>query len=414
MTQPARLHLFQGFGIELEYMIVDKSTLAIQPIADELLKQELGTYGSEFENGLVTWSNEIVLHVMELKSTKPELNLNAIENAFADEIKRINVLLEKWNAMLLPTSAHPFMNPLLETRLWSHDTSNVYELYNAIFDCKSHGWSNTQSTHLNLPFYDDEEFAKLHAAARLILPILPALCASSPIIEGKVTGVVDTRLNYYKTHQNRIPSISGKIIPEAIFSKRNYLNTIYDKIKTDLAPFDPENILNPIWVNSRGGVPRFDRGSIEIRIMDIQECPAADMAIIELVIEAIKAFVYEKFTPIEEQIKEHTEMLAGILDDVIAEGQQAMIYSSQYLAAFGITEFCSAKDVWGTILDKLLAEGHLALEKWKPELDIILNEGTLSDRILRELNGDFSQEAIVMVYKKLAWCLGQNRMFVPN
>ena len=30
-----------------------------------------------------------------------------------------------------------------------------------------------QSTHLNLPFYDDEEFAKLHAAVRMILPILP-------------------------------------------------------------------------------------------------------------------------------------------------------------------------------------------------------------------------------------------------
>src|SRR5678815_4652510 len=101
-----------------------------------------------------------------------------------------------------------------------------------------------QSTHLNLPFYDDEEFAKLHAAVRMILPILPALCASSPILDGKFTGMMDTRLRYYKTNQSRIPSITGKVIPEAVFSRRNYFNTIYEKIKTDIAPFDPQEELN--------------------------------------------------------------------------------------------------------------------------------------------------------------------------
>jgi len=92
------------------------------------------------------------------------------------------------------------------------------------------------------------------------------------MLDGALTGKLDTRLEYYKTNQSRIPSITGKVIPEAVFSKRNYLNTIYEKIKTDIAPFDTQNILNPIWVNSRGAIPRFDRGSIEIRVMDIQEC----------------------------------------------------------------------------------------------------------------------------------------------
>ncbi len=89
MNQPSRLHLFQAFGIELEYMIVDKTTLAILPITDDLLKHELGTYGSDYENGIVTWSNELVLHVIELKSTKPEANFSALENAFADNVKKL-------------------------------------------------------------------------------------------------------------------------------------------------------------------------------------------------------------------------------------------------------------------------------------------------------------------------------------
>src|SRR6185503_15213203 len=237
MQQPPRIHLFQGYGIELEYMLVDCDTLEVKPITDELLKHELGQIGSDFENGIVTWSNELVLHVVELKSTKPENNLNGLEHAFAENVERINAILRRWNTMLMPTAAHPFMNPLTETRLWPHDNNEVYEIYNRIFDCRGHGWSNLQSTHLNLPFYDDEEFAKLHAAIRLVLPILPALCASSPLLDGKLTGIQDTRLRYYKTNQIRIPSITGKVIPEAVFSKRNYYNVVYEKIKNDIAPY---------------------------------------------------------------------------------------------------------------------------------------------------------------------------------
>ena len=67
--------LFEGYGVELEYMLVDRDTLAVRPITDELLKNVLGKYGGDYENGVVTWSNELVMHVVELKSTKPEADL---------------------------------------------------------------------------------------------------------------------------------------------------------------------------------------------------------------------------------------------------------------------------------------------------------------------------------------------------
>ncbi len=414
MIQPSRLHIFQAYGVELEYMIVDRNTLNIRPIADDLLKHELGHYASDFENGLVTWSNELVAHVIELKSTKPESNFNTLGSAFADNVTRINSVLEKWDAMLLPTAAHPWMDPLTETKLWPHDDeTQVYDIYNKIFDCRGHGWSNLQSTHLNLPFYDDEEFTKLHAAIRMVLPILPALCASSPILDGKVTGSVDTRLNYYKTNQARIPSITGKIVPEAVFSKRQYMNTIYEKIKNDIAPFDPNNILNPIWVNSRGAIPRFDRGSIEIRIMDIQECPPADLAIQTLVIETIKALVNEHFCNLEEQMRSKTEILAGILDETSQLGQKAEILSSEYTGSFGLPAPCTALDLWNHIHSRLIKQGKTLIEQWGPEVSTILSEGTLSDRILRTMNNDFSLESIKATYRRLADCLKQNKMLLP-
>ena len=38
-------------------------------------------------------------------------------------------------------------------------------------------------------------------------------------------------------------------------------------------PLDTEGILQEEWLNSRAAIARFDRGAIEIRCMDTQECP---------------------------------------------------------------------------------------------------------------------------------------------
>ncbi len=412
MSQPSRIHLFQGYGVELEYMIVDRDTLQIKPIADELLKHELGEYGSDFENGIITWSNELVLHVIELKSTRPEMNLNALEKGFAENVARINAILTKWNAMLLPSATHPFVDPEKETKLWPHDNNEVYEIYNKIFNCKGHGWSNLQSTHINLPFYDDEEFAKLHAAIRLVLPLIPALCASSPIVESKITGVLDTRLTYYRTNQAKIPSITGKVIPEAVFSKRNYLNSIYEKIKTDIAQYDPEGILNPIWVNSRGAIARFDRGSIEIRIVDSQECPAAELAVVSVIIETLKALVSGKFISHELQMKCKTDSLVSVFNKTIETGLSTPT-EEEFAKLFNFSSNGTIVDLWNNIINHLIANGNSTLEKWKPELDVILKEGNLATRILKATGTNPSHEKIIETYRHLADCLAQNKMFYP-
>lgn len=180
-TLPYRYHLFQAFGVELEYMIVDSDTLQVRPVADKLLKHELGYYGADCVRGPVTWSNEMVLHVVELKTSQPATNLSRVGHLLADEVYYINTVLKQWNARLLPGGCHPAFRPAEETLLWPHESNEIYETYNRIFNCHGHGWSNLQSAHLNLPFYDDEEFAQLHAAVRIILPLIPA-CVPAPLL----------------------------------------------------------------------------------------------------------------------------------------------------------------------------------------------------------------------------------------
>jgi carboxylate-amine ligase len=409
----SRYKLFQGYGIELEYMLVDHDTLAVRPITDELLKNVLGKYGSDYENGMVTWSNELVMHVVELKCTKPEADLHALENAFVQNITIINTILQRHNAMLMPSAAHPFMNPTMETLLWPHDNNEVYDIYNKIFDCRGHGWSNLQSTHLNLPFQGDEEFAKLHAAIRILLPILPALCASSPILDGKPTGNLDTRLLYYKGNQARIPSITGKVIPEPIFSAAAYKKTIYNTIESDIRSFNQNDILDPTWVNSRGAIPRFDRGSIEIRIMDIQECPAADLAIQTVVIETLKLLTNEIFFSREQQELMDTDVLAAVFTATAKDAGQAMITDQSFLKGWGLKAPASASDVWKKILTTHKKNIGSPVASRMELLEYIIEHGTLAQRILRAANGDYSQSSLEKIYRDLCGCLSNNRLFKP-
>jgi len=392
------LHLFEAFGIELEYMIVDRDTLEVKPIADELLKSMAGSY-SDFENGMVTWSNELVLHVIEIKCTKPEGDLKKLGEAFHDNVQLINQVLAKWNAMLLPTAAHPLMDPKLHTVLWPHDYNEIYSLYNKMFDCRGHGWSNLQSTHLNLPFNGDDEFGRLHAAIRVLLPLLPALCASSTILDGKITPDLDARMNFYRHNQKAIPSITGFVIPEQVFSEHEYGELIYERIARDIATFNEENILDPIWVNSRGAMARFDRGSIEIRVMDIQECPSADMSIQNFVIGLLKKLTAGNY---ESQKSIRTEALVAILDETICKGMNATVNDKEWLDLFGIPGPCPVQKILETI--------------GSPDKNIqfIVREGNLSSRILRSLNGDTSTGSIQRTWHQLARCLETNTMFQPS
>jgi carboxylate-amine ligase len=68
-------------------------------------------------------------------------------------------------------------------------------------------------------------------------------------------------------------------------------------------------------------------------------------------------------------------------------------------------------ELWSHIMERLIYLGNDALSQWKPELDIILKEGTLSTRIMKYLDGDISSARIVEVYRQLSDCLAQNKMF---
>jgi gamma-glutamyl:cysteine ligase YbdK (ATP-grasp superfamily) len=402
-----RHSLFSRFGVELEYMIVDAQSLSVRPIADELLGVVSGNLSGEVDRGRIAWSNELVAHVVELKVSEPALCLEGLPALFQKNVQEVNSLLVPLGARLMPAGMHPWMDPEHETRFWPHKYGEVYRAFDRIFGCHGHGWANLQSAHLNLPFADDDEFARLHAAIRLLLPILPGLSASSPIVEGQITGLLDNRLEVYRTNSRQIAGVTGRVIPEAAFSQAAYEAQILDPLYAEIAPHDPEGVLQEEWLNGRGAIARFSRNTIEIRVLDMQECPQADLAICGAAVAVLRALVAERWAPLALQQSAAVEPLASIFLTAIRTADEAVIYDDDYLRLFGYPgDSCTVGELWQHLfaaLPELTAESSA----WREALTIILDEGPLARRILDAL----PDNDLETVYEELCRCLAQGEMF---
>jgi gamma-glutamyl:cysteine ligase YbdK (ATP-grasp superfamily) len=405
----ADLHLFEGYGVELEYMIVDAQSLDVRPIADRLIEAERGAIENEIERGSFAWSNELARHVIELKTNGPAPRLAGLAGGFAAEIARIDALLAPHGARLLATGMHPWMDPVREFEVWPHGDREIYTAFDRIFDCRGHGWANLQSAHLNLPFADDAEFGRLHAAARALLPLLPALAAASPFVDGCHLGLLDTRLDVYRTNAGRVPSLSGAVVPEPIFTRADY-HALLASLYADLAPLDPDGTLHHEWVNARGAIARFDRMALEIRVLDVQECPRADLAIGWAVAETLRALCDPDRAHQARLRALATAPLADLLARTTAHAERAIVDDALLLTALGLDRTArSAQEVWRALFERHLAHGAEGAEH-RSAIEVVLEEGCLARRILHRAGEKPAREALGEVYRELGDCLREGRL----
>jgi gamma-glutamyl:cysteine ligase YbdK (ATP-grasp superfamily) len=407
------LGLFGAYGIELEYMLVSADTLDPAAAADELLEAAAGEHTDEFENGPIAWNNELALHVIEFKCNGPRPSLAGLAEDLAANVKLANSKLDREGRRLMPTAMHPWMDPA-DVKLWPHGTREIYDAFDRIFGCKGHGWANLQSMQLNLPFANDEEFGRLHAAIRFLLPILPGLAASSPIVDGLPNGILDNRLVVYRGNCAKIPSITGAVVPEAIGSIGEYHERLLAQVYRDLEPHDPERVLRHEWVNARGAIARFDRMAIEIRVLDVQETPYMDVAYAALVVEVLKLLVEERWADRKALDRWHENELGRLLELAERRGEDAGVSDRRYLSALGFRgSSTSLMGLWEHLIEQVSARGTLNVAAGR-KLEHYLRHGSLATRIAKAVGLLPTRKKIERVYAELCDALASGEPFAPR
>ncbi len=402
--------LFEVFGVEIEYAVVRQSDLAVTPIVDKLLTTLCGDPNGHPLQGNTEADNELAAHVVEIKCAKPCTSLIDQAQDFQNFVSLVNNNLQPLQAQLMPTGMHPAMQPEKESFLWPHEDKEIYATYDRVFGCRGHGWFNLQSVHLNLPFANDQEFSQLHNAISLILPLLPALAASTPLLEGQPHAWLDTRLFHYVGNQRRLPSIIGGIIPEPIASEQEYRDLILAPMYKEIAPFDPEELLQDEWLNSRAAIARFDRNAIEIRCMDNQEAPVADLAICHAAVSMLKFLIVQN--PNLHAI--HQSVAPGLLKALFLESAEKGLFAKlprQYpTAIFGLEpkEYTIGQFLFAVLGRVLPREASLESYVFHPVLAHILERGNLAERIRKSMH---KGKSWLEVYRELCLCLEQGRLF---
>lgn len=408
------LAAFSAYGVEIEYMVVDAKTFAVRPVVDRLLEKKAGHRTGDLEDGFVSWSNELALHVVEFKHTAPS-PLAGSAKEFAASLSRADALLRDLGCRLVPGGMHPFFEPSEFVR-WPHDCAEIYAAYDRIFDCRGHGWSNLQSCHLNLPFANDAEFERVHLAARALLPLLPALSAASPFCEGRDTGWLDWRLETYRHNQLSVPRIVGSVVPEPVRSKQQYFDEILKPIWKDIAPHDPDGIMQEEWLNSRGVVAKFFRDALEIRVLDCQESPYCDFAICAFVVEVLKALASERWASLDQLAALPTEALSKQLFEVARYGERAVVRVPGLLAALGLPgRELDAQSVWRHLAERVLPDASAIDRELARPLEVLLAHGPLARRMLAIAGTSPDRAALQGLLARMGDCLvpGRERVLVP-
>jgi gamma-glutamyl:cysteine ligase YbdK (ATP-grasp superfamily) len=288
-------------GTEHEYSINDLDFRPL-PINDKLIEELNGEVVNEFQFGDVNLSKELQKNVIEIVPTVPGTSVQGLERTLYAGLERLYRATQD-RYRFLGLGMHPLLR-LDQTSVWDHEDKEIYDVYDRLFDLRQHGWLNIQAIQINVPFKDGEEMVRLFNRSRAIIPYLVAIGASSPYVEGGLTGNEDNRLIFYRDNQRKMPIIAHGVIPERLRSKQDYLD-IQEEMYRELRKHGAE-ILCHEWVDSRGVIVRFSRNCVEIKAIDEQECLHSDMSITALSLALLRSKDFD-LTEDEDDLRSLTE-----------------------------------------------------------------------------------------------------------
>jgi gamma-glutamyl:cysteine ligase YbdK (ATP-grasp superfamily) len=211
------------------------------------------------------------------------------------------------------------------------------------------------------------------------MPYLVAVTASSPAVEGRLTGSMDNRLIYYRQNQKRVPLICNNVVPEKLASRQHH-DEIIESIYRDLRRIGGDELCHE-WIDSRGVIVSYHRECLELKACDEQECMRSDMAVTAFVLALLRA-------------------------DLKLEDDHDSLLSMNEAAIRGGTASCRPEllSLYWEALRAATPEERTYLPLIKKRIE----EGSVAELMAQRIKGGSSVRATT---KELAACLKDNRPF---
>jgi len=361
-------------GTEHEYSINDTHFTAL-PVSDHIIKSICGRFTSEIRFGEVNLGKELQKTVLEFVPRVPASGPVALEAMLVAGIRKFyHVFPDRYH--LLGLGMHPTLTPDRAV-VWDHDEGEYYRTYDRLFNIRQHGWLNIQALQVNLSYTGEKDLLMQYNRIRTLLPYLVALSASSPMVEGRLTGTMDNRLIYYRQNQKEIPGICNGIIPARLLSVGEYRKA-QEEVYAELRARDA-GILCEEWLNSSGLIIRFSRNCLEIKALDEQECIRSDMAFVALVAALLRCPVL----PVESD----QDALLALTETAIRKGTSGLRPELEALYRCAWQQATAEERQYLPVIEDRIARGSLAER--------------IADRFRKE-------KAIVPILEDMAHCLRTN------
>ena len=392
MAEKKDLAITEGYGLAAGYTVVERATM--RPISAQGLGLQLDS----------SWALDRWGPGMRLSTDRSEKDITAAGARLWQAVKQCNdLLLERSDAMLLPGGSYPY-TPIDERG----SLSGAGEEQRSAPVRSGQSW--TSGTTLEIPFADDPGFGRLHTAVRMVLPLLPALTASSPFSGGLRSTALSARTASRISGHPAIPQLTGSFIPELALDQADYYRIVLEPIALALADQGLSDRMDYHTVNARAAVPLFDRATLAVDLMDTQECASMDAAVAEMTAAVVQAMKNGRWVSNYLQRAWHESDLLGILNEVVTMGREAVIDNRDFLLMFGkMRESSTAGELWRHLYQQLREE---LSEPTRIRIAHILDHGNLAERILRRIGDRPSPETLVSIYRELAVHANEDRPFL--
>jgi carboxylate-amine ligase len=400
----------EGFQLELAYSLVGKNSLDWLPQVDELFTLYCGERLRTVPHGGATWTNAGPRHSLRVGSQGGLEDLATAQTLFSAELQSLTELAAQLDAQLLPAGMHPWMSAE-RAEPWPHGQAAGDQAMANLFGGARHGFCNQNPLRLSLPFASEFEFERLFGALRFVMPLLPALSASSPFAEGRRGPAMSCRVAARRDYFASNLDFAESLVPRGASGREEYVNEVIKPIERT---FDKRNLaatLDPLQVCAHGIAADFDAGLVHIHLLDMQECLQADLAVCAAVTATTTLIQSEQHAPLRQLSEWPRARLDELLELTLVQGSRAVLRDHDFLKAFGFPEgaACRTSELWQHLVEEKIADSVLT-QQAMPALSTIVGEGSLARRMLNKLPDRWDDEDLYNLYRQVVACLASDEL----